>query len=204
MRAADIAPLLRKHNMRVFTTRDLASLSGLLPGTASQHLIRLARAGAVTRIKRAQWVNLLADGLNPYETVPYLVAPWPAYVSLHSALSEHGIVEEIPQVVYAVTPAMPRRCATPIGNVHFHHLPERLIWGYSIQHTGAASYPMAEPEKAFLDLCYLALSLRSPLGFPRRRSRRWNLDHRKISGYAARFKCPPLLEYLKKEKLIRA
>ncbi len=192
--------LLSRHSLRIFTTSDLASLAGLSPSTASQYLIRLSRAQVVGRLKRGLWMNRLANGLNPYEAVPHLVSPWPAYVSLYSALSEHGVTEEVPHVTYAVTAAIPRKLSTPLGAVHYHHLPERLIWGFEMRRAGSALYPLAEPEKAFLDLCYLALSLRSPLGFPHRRGRRWNLDYGKAGKYAARFECPPLLEYLRKEK----
>ena len=105
-------------------------------------------------------------------------------------------------MVYAVTPANPRRYATPLGSIHFHRLPERLIWGCTIRRTGPASCPMADPEKSFLDLCYLTLALRSPLGFPHRRQRRWDLDFQKLKRYSVRFAHPPLLSYLRKEKLI--
>jgi hypothetical protein len=59
---------------------------------------------------------------------------------------------------------------------------------------------MAEPEKAFLDLCYLALTIRSPLGFPRRRGRRWELDGAKVLQYAKRFAFPPLVDYIRRER----
>jgi predicted transcriptional regulator of viral defense system len=37
--------------------------------------------------------------------LPELIsAPWPAYVSLQSALHHHGVIEQIPSVIYAVTP----------------------------------------------------------------------------------------------------
>jgi len=198
MRTADMASLLEEHDQRVFTTGDFAILSGTSVALASQHLRRMTASGLVTRIKRAVWINRLARGINPCEAVPYLRAPWPAYVSLHSALSEHGVIEEIPQVTYAVTPALPWRYRTPLGAFHYHHLPNRLIWGYSVRRSGSASYPMADPEKAFLDLVYLALIPRSPLGFPRKREKAWNLDTAKLMRYAGRFKYPPLLEYVRK------
>ena len=175
-------------------------LTGLSAGTASQLLIRLSRTGAVRRLKRGVWANTLFQDLNPYEAVPHLVAPWPAYVSLYSALSDYGVIEDVPQAVYAVTTAIPRRYKTAQGDFHFHHLPERLMWGYSMRRAGSAFYPIAEPEKAFLDLCYLGLTIRSPLGLPRRREPRWNLDGAKVRAYASRFAYPPLKEYVIKEK----
>jgi len=199
--AAGLLQLIQSHRLRVFTTADLLTLADMNPPAATQALRRLEGHHLLTRIKRGVWVNRLVENLGPYEVVPYLAAPWPAYVSLHSALSEEGIVEEIPQVITVVSSGRPARYRTPIGNFHIHHLPERLIWGYQIRKAGSASYPIAESEKAFLDLAYLALIPRSRLAFPYQRNRRWDLDRSKLRAYAVRFKFHPLLEYLKRSGL---
>lgn len=199
--AAALLKLLAKHELRVFTTADIITLTGLEPAAATKALTRLAGEELVARIKKGVWVSRLSTDLNPYEAVPYLRAPWPAYVSLHSALADYGMVEEIPQVVYGVSSAPPKRYRTAIGEFSIHHIPERLMWGYEIKRQGQASYPVAEPEKAFLDLIYLALIPRSPLELPHRRERKWELDKEKLKRYAARFKFKPLTNWLKKERL---
>lgn len=204
MNAAEIIGMLRKHNLRVFTTADIITLSGLTDVAASQHLLRLASQNLIVRIKRGIWVNKLAADLNPYEAVPFLRAPWPAYVSLHSALADYGVVQEIPHVIYAVTSTMPRRYSTPIGEFKFHHLPERLIWGFEVRQTGLGYYPLADREKAFLDLIYLALTPRSPLQLPHKRGRTWELDKEKLTLYAKRFGYAPLESWLKANRLWRS
>jgi len=198
--AARLASLISRHGLRFFTTPDVATLTGLSRSSSSQALRRMARDGLVTRIRHGLWVNRLAAGMNPFEAVPHLRSPWPAYVSLYSALSGYSLIEEVPQVVYAVTSGRPGRIQTSVGSFHFHHLPTRLMWGYAMGRSGAASYPIADPEKAFLDLCYLALTIRSPLGFPRRRGRRWELDGAKVLQYAKRFAFPPLVDYIRRER----
>jgi len=203
MRSSAISGLLVEKGLRIFTTTDLSRLAGISPGTASQILIRLSRAGVTKRLKRGIWANALLRDLAPYEAVPYLVSPWPSYVSLYSVLSDYGVIEEIPRVIYAVTSGPPRKLTTPVGSFHFHHLPEKLMWGYWMARAGAGSYPRAEPEKAFLDLCYLGLTIRSPLGLPRKRGRRWDLIGDKVRSYAAMFDFPPLKEYVAKEKFDR-
>ena len=195
-----VTSVIAQKGLRVFKTADLATVANLSITSASQRLIRLSREGAVTRLKKGVWINRLAGDINPYEAVPFLVSPWPCYVSLYSVLSEHGIVAEIPRVIYAVSTIIPRKLKTPIGEFHFHHLPERLMWGYFMQRSGPAMYPMAEPEKAFLDLCYLGLTIRSPLGLPRRRTPRWNLDGNKVRAYARRFSYAPLTAHIKGER----
>lgn len=195
--ATELIELIQGHGLRVFTTADLRTLTGKKGPAITQALCRLAKRNLLSRIKRGIWVNRLVENLNPYEAVPHLAAPWPAYVSLYSALAEADLIEEIPQVIYAVSSKRPVRYRTPIGDFHFHHLPESLLWGYEIRKVGRGAYPVAEPEKAFLDLAYLALIPRSPLAFPYQRTKKWNLDRRKLRDYALRFKFPPLMDHLK-------
>lgn len=197
MTSSEIIRLLREHNLRIFTTSDLITLTGLNNAAATKALLRLSSRGLAIRIKRGVWVNKLIPDLNPYEAVPYLRAPWPAYVSLHSTLADCGVIEEIPHVIYAVTAAMPKKYPTAIGEFRFHHLPQRLIWGFEIRQTGTGHYPAAEPEKAFLDLVYLALTPRSPIQLPHKRGRAWGLDKPKLTIYAKRFRYLPLESWLK-------
>ena len=199
--AASLLKLIQHHGLRVFTSADIITLTGLTPAAATKALTRLAGQDLVSRIKKGVWGSTLSTDLNSYEAVPYLRAPWPAYVSLYSALADYGVVEEIPHLVYAVSTAPPKRYRTSIGEFSIHHLPERLIWGYAVKQQGQASYPIAEPEKAFLDLVYLALIPRSPLELPHKRGRKWDLDKEKLKRYAARFKFEPLTNWLKKERL---
>lgn len=199
--ASSLLKLIQRHGLRVFTSADIITLTGMSPAAATMALRRLAAQDLVARIKKGVWVNRLAADLNPYEAVPHLRTPWPAYVSLYSALADYGIVEEVPRVVYGISSALPKRYRTPIGEFHIHHLPERLIWGYDIRKTGQCSYPMADAEKAFLDQVYLALIPRSRIGFPHKRGRRWDLDKAKLRRYAARFQFPPLTKWLKKNGL---
>lgn len=201
MTATETVRILREHGLRVFTTADFITLTGLSDVSATKTLLRLAAQCLVARIKRGVWINKLATDLNPYEAVPFLRAPWPAYVSLHSALADYGVVEEIPHVVYAVTATMPQKYSTAIGEFRFHHLPDRLIWGFEIRQTGSGSYPMAEREKAFLDLVYLALTPRSPLRLPHKRGRSWELDKTKLTVYAKKFGYPPLESWLKENSM---
>lgn len=201
MTSAGIIRVIRKHNLRVFTTSDLITLTGVKSANATNALRRLASQDLVSRIKKGVWVNKIIADLNPYEAVGFLRAPWPAYVSLHSALADYGVIEEIPQIVYGVSPAIPKRYRTSIGEFRIHHLPQRLIWGYEIRQAGGGSYPIAEREKAFLDLVYLALTPRSPLELPHKRGRKWDLDRRKIARYAKRFQYKPLELWLKQRGL---
>jgi hypothetical protein len=82
------------------------------------------------------------------------LAPDPAYISLQSALFYHGLIEQIPSVVYAVTPARPRRLRTPVGTISFHRMPPELFKGFEL--LSGSDAKIATPEKALFDLLYLA------------------------------------------------
>lgn len=195
--ATALLRLLQRHHLRWFTTADLRTLAGMTPSATAQALRRLAAQELVVRFRRGLWALAPTDGLSLYEAVPYLAAPWPAYVSLYSALADAGVVEEIPHVVYAVTAGRPMRLDTALGPVHLHHLPARFLWGYQTQTIGQARYPIADSEKAFLDLLYLSLVPRTGLRPPPRRHRRWPLDPARLRRYAARFRYPPLIRALR-------
>src|SRR5207302_8069909 len=116
--------------------------------------------------------------------------PWPSYVSLYSALADYGVVEEIPHVIYAVSTHLPKKYTTPIGTFHIHQLDKRLVWGYGIKQFSYGSYPIAEPEKAFLDVVYLSLVPRSPIQMVHKRTRKWDLNPGKLKEYATKFEYP--------------
>jgi hypothetical protein len=47
-----------------------------------------------------------------------------------TALNDAGIIEQVPQVLYAVTTGRPRRIETPLGSVSLHRLPAPMMFGY--------------------------------------------------------------------------
>lgn len=200
--ASDVLGTLRKSGLRIFRTGDFALLTGLKGTAAVKALARLEKREWLIKLRRGLWASRLAGDLNPYEMVPHLTSPWPSYVSLHSILSDEGVIEEIPHVAYAVTSGRPAIYRTPLGQIHVHHLPSAMLWGYSMRRSGGGTYPAADREKAFLDLVYLALSRRSPLKLPPKRGRSWKLDRDKLRAYARRFKHPGLSLYLKEAGLI--
>ena len=202
MSTAGLVSLLQTRKLRIFTTRDILSFTDMAPSAVTQSLFRLEKQKILARIKRGLWVNRLVERLNPYEAVPFLVSPWPAYVSLHTALADYGIIAEVPHIITAVTSYLPKNYTTPLGSFHFHHLPKQFIWGYEVKPFGQGSYPIAEPEKAFLDLVYLSLAPRSPIQMAHKRSRKWKIKKEKLKAYAARFKYPPLTKYLRQAGLI--
>jgi predicted transcriptional regulator of viral defense system len=136
----------------VVESRDISALLQVSTSNATTILRRLAQKGMIVHLSRGRWlVNEKIDRL----ALPELIsAPYPAYTSLQSALFHHGLIEQIPSVVYAVTPARPRRLQTPAGTISFHRIPPELFKGFEISPRSDAK--IATPEKALFDLFYLA------------------------------------------------
>ena len=99
-------------------------------------------------------MGVSALGLDPLALPEYLTFPFPAYVSLQSALYLHGMIPQIPSVTYAVSLARTRRYVTPLGTVSVHHVGPRFFFGH--EETGRRGGRLATPEKALVDFLYLA------------------------------------------------
>jgi predicted transcriptional regulator of viral defense system len=152
----------------VFETRDASALLAVTPANANMILSRLADHGQLVHLARGRW--LIAKNLSRLALPELISAPYPAYVSMQSALFHHGLVEQIPAVIYAVTLGRPRRVTTPLAVISFHRLPAELFSGFVLNDDGAK---IASPEKALFDVLYLGpgrsrLFARLPeLEFPR-------------------------------------
>lgn len=182
----------RENHLRFFTLKGATALTRTSPGATAQILRRLAKEGIVVRLKRGVWANLLAPRLRLEEAIPFMTAPWTSYVSLYSALSEHGLIAEVPAKIYAVTGGRPMQISTPLGALSIHHLPPQTIWGFENHSTAEGFFPLAVPEKAWLDTLYLASVPRSPIRIPPFRHRP-KFDEKKLKSFSRRwpFKAVP-------------
>ena len=138
----------------VFRTADIMAALDVKKSNASQLLNRLAQNGHILRLKRGLWA--IPENLEPLSIVQHLTAPFPSYVSLQSALYYHGMISQIPEVIYSVSLARTRIYKTPISTVSVHHIPGSFFFGYEGAKEGQIR--MAVPEKALLDTLYLSPS----------------------------------------------
>lgn len=121
------------------------------------------------------------DGrVDPLRLPEYLTAPFPGYVSLHTALHRHGVIEQIPEVVYAVSLARTERIETSVGLFSIHHLAPEVFGGFE---ETASGVKLATVEKALFDFAYLSPGrsrlftslpeLELPRGFDEKELARW-------------------------------
>jgi predicted transcriptional regulator of viral defense system len=143
---------LRKLRTSFFTTGDIAAALRLTAAAANMVATRLATNGLLVHLARGRWA--LGEKVNPLALPQYLTAPYPAYISLQTALFHHGMISQIPQVIYAVSVAKPRRWSTPLGVVSLHQVAPDFFFGY--ESAGYDGVQIATPEKALLDFLYLS------------------------------------------------
>lgn len=171
---------LKRLGKPVVTTDDAALALGATRSAASRTLARLAAVGLIQRIRHGLWIVDLHP-VDPLSLPEYLTAPFPSYVSFQSALYLHGMVSQIPEVIYVASPAQTRRVKTRFGTFSIHRLTPGFFGGYvTASGTGVR---LATPEKALLDTLYLVPTrsrlfahlpeVELPRGFDRREARRW-------------------------------
>jgi len=135
----------------VFHTKDVTAATGVTPTNANKIATRLAASGFLIRLARGRW--MLAREHNKLLVPEELTAPYPAYISLQTALYHHAMISQIPTVTYAMSLAKTRRYQTPIGTFSIHHVAPDFFFGFERDRTSA---PIAIPEKALLDVLYLS------------------------------------------------
>lgn len=179
---ADAIDLIRETRSFVFTTRDFYALANVSMSSASHLLRRLAAKKRITRLYQGLWADTRNPEFNAYRAVPFLTRPHPAAVSLLTALHLHGMIEQIPQVIYAVTTGPTRRVKTPAGDFSLHQISPDFFDGYE-EYKGDGGFLVASPEKALVDCLYLSSrkgrhfaalpELTLPEGFRRRKAYDW-------------------------------
>lgn len=170
--------ILKRLGVPALDTADAAAALGLTTAAASKTLTRLAKVGLVHSVRPGTW--WLEDALDPLRLPEYLTAPLPAYVSLQTALHRRGLIEQIPEVVYAVSLARTQKVKTKAGAFSIHHMAPEVFGGFEETEHGAK---VATPEKALFDFAYLSSGrsrlftslpeLSLPRGFKQKELSRW-------------------------------
>ena len=152
MNLAQAFSRLRRLEVPVFTTAEAAVALRGTTGAASKTLQRLRDADLVRSIRRGLWT--LDFELSPLVLPEYLTAPAASYVSLQTALHLHGMIEQIPSVVYAVTLSRTQRVQTNLATFSLHRIAPSFFGGFEVVPRAGAK--VAAPEKALLDVFYLS------------------------------------------------
>lgn len=169
---------LRSLGVPVIRTSDVATSLGLALPAAAQTLAALAKSKLITPVRQGLfWID---GAVDPDRLPEHLTAPLPSYISLHTALHRRGLIEQIPEVLYAATLARTQRIETQVGSFSFHHLAAEVFGGFEELPSGVK---LATPEKALFDFAYLSAGksrlfaalpeLELPRKFRRAELKRW-------------------------------
>lgn len=160
---------LAESGQRLFTAeeaRKVAPAVGISPGYFRQVLHHLARAGWIVRLKKGLYsLSGSVPGVTPaheFEIATALVTP--AAISHWSAMSHHGLTEQVPRRVFVLTTArsVPRvrgakaKSAAegyPVGEATYRFIqvkPERFF-GVEDVWVHEARIKMTDPERTLLD-----------------------------------------------------
>ena len=90
MNASEALSRLKKLGVPAATTADAAAVLGLSSSAASHTLRRLAAAKLIAGVRKGVWA--LSDQPDRLDLIEYVTAPYPAYLSLQSALYQHGMI----------------------------------------------------------------------------------------------------------------
>lgn len=151
----NILAFIKQLNRPVFTTYELASLSGKSQSVVTQGLNYLERQGVIFKIYRGVWAEKGDKSLSPYNAMPFLFPRHRVYVSFISALHLYGIIEQIPQMITLASTAHTKVISTKIGVFSIHRIASSFFKGFDwYEKTGG--FLIADPEKALVDCLYLS------------------------------------------------
>jgi predicted transcriptional regulator of viral defense system len=161
VRSADAYGDLLRMDRKIVTTREATARWKAEARTARRQLRALEEAGLVRRLRQGLWA--VDPDIDPFVVPPFLTAPFPAYVSLWSALSRHGMIEQIPGRITVASLDRARQITTTVGAYAVHHLAPEVFGGYG--GSEATGY-LATAEKALFDTVYLRAAAGSRAYFP--------------------------------------
>ena len=148
----------------VFTTRELATLSGKSLSNATQALNLLQKQGLIFKIYRGIWGEVDNKHLSAYTVIPFLLPRHRVYVSFISALHLHGIIEQIPQMVTLASTSHTKTIKTKIGTFSIHRIKPSFFDGFN-WYKKEGTFLIAEPEKALIDNLYLSARKKKQFGY---------------------------------------
>lgn len=161
-----IVSFVKELGRPIFTTFELATISGKSLSTVTQALNYLESQGVIFKIYKGVWGEAGSDRISPYTVIPFLLPSKRAYVSFISALHLYGIIEQIPQVITVATTSHTKIIKTSIGTYAIHRISPWFFNGFT-WYKGTENFLIAEPEKALVDSLYLSSRKKKQFGhFP--------------------------------------
>ncbi|NQV04238.1 MAG: hypothetical protein HQ532_01950 [Candidatus Omnitrophica bacterium] len=198
MTRQSILACIKKLNRPIFTTRELAAISGKSLSVTTHALNFLERERFVFKIYRGVWAESGNEQFSANAVIPYLFPRHRAYVSFVSALHLYGIIEQIPQMVTLASTVHTRIIRTKIGVFSVHRIAPSFFDGFT-WYRGTGSFLIAEPEKALVDSLYLSARKKKQFGYFPELHFPKSFNFRKTREWAKKIPDPKISSCVKKK-----
>jgi len=140
----------------IFTTRDYANYVNLSMSAATKRLTRLKESKLLMHVTKGVWANTSHPYFHPVSCVPILLKNEQGYVSFLTALHFHGLLSQIPKTIQIATTGHGRKLDSVIAHYEFIQMKPELMQQGIIWTETQLPYLQATPEKALLDVLYIA------------------------------------------------
>jgi predicted transcriptional regulator of viral defense system len=135
----------------VVTTGEAAAALKVSVSQASRLMRTLEAQDLARHVRYGLWI-IGSEPVDPRTLIEEITRPYPAYVSFTSALSAHGMIDQVPREISVASLDSAKRVKTELGTYAIHHLPPMLFGGW----TERDGVKLARPEKALFDLAYVS------------------------------------------------
>ncbi|MBU3965597.1 hypothetical protein KJ695_04575 [Patescibacteria group bacterium] len=145
-RKIDISEL-KNYDKAFFTLNDLVKIFNVDEDILKVALNRAAKSGKIIRLRKNLYQ--LPDKIyDPKKVASELYQP--SYLSFESALSEYGILSQIPYILTFATTNKSKKIALGTQRAEYRQIKKELFFGYELKN----GIFIALPEKALCDQLY--------------------------------------------------
>lgn len=145
---SELVARLASFRKAYFTVADLEKMLGLPRASVYVTLHRLVQSGLLIRLRKNAYTTF-TETVDAEKVVGELY--WPCYLSFESALSQYGILSQLPYTLRFATTRPSKKMSIGTVAVECSHLKPDLFFGYILKN----ERNIATPEKALLDQLYL-------------------------------------------------
>jgi predicted transcriptional regulator of viral defense system len=152
MTTLEVLERIQSLKMPFIQTRDLAGVLKISVSSTGKYLDALSKKSFLIKLTRGKWI-LNDKNIDPLAIAEFITSPLESYISLQTALFYHGMIEQVPSRIYAVTIARTKLLTTRLGTFSLHHCNPDFFLGYEYL---KPMLKVATPEKALVDFFYFA------------------------------------------------
>ena len=149
MRTTELIKSLDRLNKPFYSIADLEKITSLSRKSLYVTLKRLVDRGILEKVGLGIY-RLFTSKTSMEKIAASLYVP--NYLSFESLLSRYGVLNLVPYTITFATTRKTRRITLLGRAIEYRQIKKELFWGYEIK----GGIYTAKPEKAFLDLVYLA------------------------------------------------